>query len=385
MPLAILFSHLIESGKGSKLIKLDTLIPAPRLPTIASYYFAHAYYLHGKYDQAREHLARVLTKHPYHADATYLQCSIDEIEGKKENAWKKITLLSRNNRRLKTWLVMANLVEDENDFTILYNTWQEAIESKRVEHFHLDVNGYIATGALRAGLYDNAIIIWEELIAQIIHHKKISRNKPARSAFSRKNAEKALLDIKNILDHHKIEFFLVSGTLLGCVREGCILSHDKDADIGLWDNNKPEDIQALLRTSGLFYLQASRSQHVIRVKHVNGTAIDVFFHYREPNDYWHGGVKLKWSNTPFQLISHPFLGTHFNIPDDYDLYLKENYGEWRVPREHFDSSTDTTNASVINPNELVVSIYKKLADAYIKGANETIDSCISTITSLKMQ
>ncbi|WP_368169343.1 tetratricopeptide repeat protein [Aeromonas sp. R4-3] len=383
MPLAILFSHLVESGKGSTLIYLDTLIPAPRLPTIASYYFAHAYYLHGKYDQAKDHLARVLIKHPYHADATYLQCSIDDIEGRKDNAWEKLTLLARNNRRLKTWLVMANLVEDEHEFSLLYRAWQDAITSRRVERFHLDVSSYIATGALRAGLYDIAINIWEELIEQITSNESIPRNAPAPNSFSRGKAERALLDIKMLLDSHRIEFFLVSGTLLGCIREGRILLHDKDADIGVWSDNESNTLLTLLRTSGLFYLQASRSQHVIRVKHVNGTAIDVFIHYREPNDYWHGGVKLKWSNTPFKLTSYPFLGTHFNIPDDYDLYLTENYGEWRIPREKFDSSTDTTNASIMNQKELAVSIYRKLADSYIKKSETTVASCLATLSKLK--
>lgn len=357
-PLAILFSHLIESGRCSSLIRLDSIIPTSKRPVVASYYFAHAYYLHGQYDKAREHLARVLSEHPYHADATYLLCSIDELEGRKEAAWDRITILARNSRRLKTWLIMANLVNNERDFSILHLAWQEAIACKRVERFHLDVNGYIATGALRAGSYEQAINIWDELIGQITSNNSVSRNAPAPSSFSRKKAERALLDIKALLDSHHIEFFLVSGTLLGCIREGRILSHDKDADIGVWNSTRADVLLTILRRSGLFYIQASRSQHVIRVKHVNGTAIDVFFHYREPHDYWHGGVKLKWSNTPFKLISHQFIGTRFNIPEDYNLYLHENYGDWKVPQRNFNSSTDTNNASILNDNEVKVSSLK---------------------------
>lgn len=359
MPLAILFSHLIESGKGSLLISLASLIPASKLPAIASYYFAHAYYLHGKYEEARYHLARVLIKYPYHADATYLLCSINEIEGNKEAVWEKMTQLVRNNRRLKTWLVMANQVSNKHEFAIVQREWQHAISLNRVDRFHLDVNNYIATAALRAGLYDYAINLWEVLIEQIKDDNIISRNAPSSNPFSRRKAEQALLDIKTLLENNNIEFFLVSGTLLGCIREGRILSHDKDVDIGIWNNNKINVLLSLLRTSGLFYVQAARSEHVIRVKHVNGTAIDVFIHYREPNDYWHGGVKIKWSNTPFKLISYPFIGTQFNIPENYSLYLYENYGNWQLPQKNFNSSTDTNNARVLNASEVKVHSLKE--------------------------
>ncbi|MGL5007898.1 MAG: LicD family protein [Plesiomonas sp.] len=172
------------------------------------------------------------------------------------------------------------------------------------------------------------------------------------SNFSRNDAERSLLDLKRLLEKNNIEFFLVSGTLLGCIREARILSHDKDVDIGIWDHHDKNVLLTLFRTSGLFYLQASRSEHVMRIKHVNGTAIDVFFHYRDSDNYWHGGVKLKWSNTPFKLVRYPFLKTYFNIPEDYDLYLKENYGNWKESKKEFDSSIDTNNSSILNLSEV---------------------------------
>lgn len=382
VPLAVLFSYLLESGKTTSLIKIDLLIGKITLPIISSYYVAHAYYLHGRYNEARKHLTRITLKHPNHADATYLLCDIDVIEGKRSDAWHKITKLAKHNRRLKTWLMMANLVENELDFSRLYTAWRVAVEDKYVPPYHLEVNGYIATGALRAGLYDRAITLWEEFLSEIANKKAVARNSPKQCSFSQSKAEKALLDIKSVLDKKNIEFFLVSGTLLGCIREGRLLAHDKDADIGVWSNYTPEDILIQLRTSGLFYIQASRSSHVIRAKHVNGTAIDIFFHYREEHNYWHGGVKLKWSNTPFNLISHPFLGESFNIPENYDLYLTENYGNWREPQKNFDSTTDTTNATTINNAEMIVSIYRKLAEASLDNSYATIKACLLHLENL---
>ncbi|HGY0991205.1 TPA: tetratricopeptide repeat protein [Aeromonas salmonicida subsp. pectinolytica] len=383
VPLAILFAYLLESGKTKTLLRLDSIIPLSKQPTITSYYIAHAQYLYGNYDRARDHLARVLDGSPYHADATYLLCSINEIEGYKDAAWESIIRLAQNSYRLKTWLIMANMVNEERDFELLLREWNRAISLNRVERYHLEVNGYISTGALRAGLYGHAIKIWEDLLEQLKNSNSISRNKLSPPNFSRVRAEQALLEIKHLLDKNKIEFFLVSGTLLGCVREGRILSHDKDVDIGVWDDLSRDVLISAFRTSGLFYLQASRSEHVIRVKHVNGTAIDVFIHYRQPNDYWHGGVKLKWSNTPFIIIPHPFLGAVFNIPKNYDLYLKENYGNWRIPIKKYDSSIDTSNSTIINTDELIVSIYRKLVEAILENEDHSVNEYLSHLLDLK--
>lgn len=358
MPLAILFAHLLESGKSKTLLHLDSIIPLSKLPTIISYYIAHAQYLYGNYDRARAYLTLILNNFPFHADATYLLCSIDEIEGNKEAAWARIIQLVRNNRRLKTWLVMANLVSEPHEFYTLHREWLLAISCNRVSQYHIDVNSYIATAAQRAKLYSYAIKIWEDLFEQIGEVKLTYRCTQPSNYFSRGRAEKALLDMKALLEKHKVEFFLVSGTLLGCIREGRILSHDKDVDIGVWDNTDIKFLLTILGRAGFFYILPSRSEHVIRVKHVNGIAIDLFIHYRDPDDYWHGGVKIKWSNTPFSLAVYPFLGTHFNVPNDYNLYLKENYGDWQYAKKIFNSATDTTNASVLNQEEIKIHLLK---------------------------
>ena len=104
--------------------------------------------------------------------------------------------------------------------------------------------------------------------------------------------------------------------------------------------------------------QPARSSGAIRLRHVNGTAIDVFYHVREQRDYWHAGVKARWHNSPFTLAKREFLGREYLIPEDFETYLKENYGDWRMPKTPFDSVYDTPNAEIVNEDEMVVHDYR---------------------------
>ena len=52
------------------------------------------------------------------------------------------------------------------------------------------------------------------------------------------NAIESLLQIKEILDRHEVEFWLIDGTLLGAIREGGLIQWDRDVDLGTWYENQ---------------------------------------------------------------------------------------------------------------------------------------------------
>ncbi|PLX88640.1 MAG: hypothetical protein C0618_03775, partial [Desulfuromonas sp.] len=255
------------------------------------YYLAQSQFLCGDYHACRQSLLFFLQRKPNHPDAVYLLVNAYELLDKREAAWNSLEQLALVSRRLKTWLVMANLVRTAEDYDRLVENWRRAQKTGQAPLFHKDVNEYIANGALRSGNYEEARKIWRETLLGLASAKDgFSKLKPAKVNYSTGRAEAALIALRRVLLDAGIQMFLVSGTLLGCVREGRLLGHDKDIDVGIWEDVPQDLLLSSLRTSGLFYIQASRSPEIIRIKHVNGVAIDVFYHYREEGDCWHGGV-----------------------------------------------------------------------------------------------
>ena len=52
-----------------------------------------------------------------------------------------------------------------------------------------------------------------------------------------KKLDKTLLQVVQILNKHKINYWICHGTLLGLVRDKKIISNTSDIDIGIWKND----------------------------------------------------------------------------------------------------------------------------------------------------
>jgi tetratricopeptide (TPR) repeat protein len=328
--------------------------------SLGYYYLAQSRFLCGEYESCLLSVNQFLEVNPHHPDAIYLK--VDTLLGlsQREKAWKALETLLQHSKRIKTWLVMAKLVQSKPDFERLLANHVHARENGIVPAWHVDINEYLAMGALRCGDYVAARQLWRESISKVIEFPGFFKKIKPKKCITVKSASRALSDLKQVFQEKNIEMFLVSGTLLGCIREGKLLKYDKDVDVGIWEETPREHLMDALQKSGLFYIQASRAPEVVRVRHVNGVAIDVFYHYRESETYWHGGVKIKWHNKPFSLVRRHFIGQEYLIPEDYSAYLVENYGDWRTPRKDFDSAYDTSNAEVINQDEMAIHAFKGL-------------------------
>ncbi|AGI74712.1 hypothetical protein OA238_118p0180 (plasmid) [Octadecabacter arcticus 238] len=174
---------------------------------------------------------------------------------------------------------------------------------------------------------------------QIILKTRLEQNK---GEFNRVTAEQSLCALNTILQDAGVSNFIISGTLLGCIRDGRIFEHDKDFDIGVIGWESQFDVAAALLKSGRFTFDPRNLRgHRLFLLPVfdlkTGYDCDIFFFHDKGDHYLHGidvdqGFTINFKFSKFELIEHKFLGDTFLIPDQYDKMLSENYGDdWRTP------------------------------------------------------
>lgn len=154
-------------------------------------------------------------------------------------------------------------------------------------------------------------------------------------------ASEALRTLAQVFKDNGQKFFLVSGTLLGYEREGQLLAHDKDIDVGVigWENQY--DICMALQKSGEFtfsvsLLKGDRAYYFPVLHNRTATWIDIFVYYPQGDKLVTGvdfffGHQQRFAFTPFDLKPVNFLGVDMYVPDDIPRNLEENFGNWRVP------------------------------------------------------
>lgn len=369
----LLVSADLAEGAHDRLAETAGVLIEQYGSTEGFFFLAKSDFVRGNFDDAARWLLHTLCKKPRNADAAYLLAETLQLTGQTEAAWNTLEALLPKSRRAKTWLELAHLVQSQSDFIRMLHLWQEWQDYHRPAHYNKDAYEYLALGAIRAGDYALAELIWQDSLIQATGLEKgFGSLKPKANSYSSRRAELALIDLGRTLRAADIPMFLISGTLLGCVREGQLLGHDHDIDVGIWDDVDPDHFFSIIRKSGQFFVLSSRSPEIIRLRHVNGVGIDVFYHFRESDDYWHRGIKLIWHNSPFELVPCKFLNEEFLVPKDHDTYLTENYGDWHTPKIEFDSAFDTPNSEVVSSDEQIIHVYKMLMEAKIRGSKERI-------------
>jgi hypothetical protein len=227
-----------------------------------------------------------------------------------------------------------------------------------------------STACRDLGLMDEAIYAARQKFLAGAELFKPGDKKPPSSKGWTAAARRALLDLKADFTGAGADFFLISGTLLGCMREGDLLGHDTDIDVGV----TPCDLDGLrrrLQATGRFAFLRRPVPGLLQIRHCNGVAVDIFEHREQDGAVVHQGRKCRWINSPFGLTSTSFLGGTFTIPDRPEAYLQENYGDWRQPALDFDTFVDTPNMEVTSAPDMTHYLYGKLLDYYRLGRMAT--------------
>lgn len=325
------------------------------------FYLAQSLALQNKTQEAMSHLEKFLDIEPYHTDASILLSELEFENGQKESAQDRLYQLLNYSKRRKVWQALSNMVDGEDDFSHFWTVFAKKFPNFQKERILNDLAGHLSNAALRANQNEFAVNFWKNQYLLSQSQPKQVKQTSFQKRFNDKDAIQALNALKTCLDENNVPFFLISGTLLGFIRENRLLSHDKDIDIGVWNSHSVEQLKTIIKNSGCFYILPIYSKDILVVRHVNGINIDIFIHYRTDNDYWHAGRKCSWHNTPFELSRRYFLGNEYLIPHDYELYLCENYGEnWLIPNTNFDSALDTPNMRILSQSDFVIYLYKKI-------------------------
>ena len=217
---------------------------------------------------------------------------------------------------------------------------------------------------------------------------------PRKRAMNSDDALQVLSQIQKIIDETGAKVFLVSGTLLGFHRDGQIMKHDYDLDVGIFHDDPALDdfLDKISALPGLVKLGRKRlrlwdrlanewipklRENVIIYKvdiaarpDAQKIRIDVFVHFPARGKMVHGSTRSLWTNSNFELEKMAVSGLEFFVPKDRDLYLRENYGDYKKPVKNFESSVDCPNCVNIYSLDAVWFLVKTYLRLGNRGDND---------------
>ncbi|MDX4048209.1 hypothetical protein Q6A75_04620 [Aliarcobacter skirrowii] len=181
-----------------------------------------------------------------------------------------------------------------------------------------------------------------------------------------KNAKNMLETFSKYIKKEDYPWYVISGTFLGLHRERGFLKHDIDLDFGI----NYEDIENIdkfidvlkrlpnITIKNIIYMPNIKIEKneifydnrigIIKLVDKSGIQIDMFIHYRQNGKIVHGSKIHLWENSPFELVIDNLEGIELYCPNNADVYLTENYGDWRTPVKEFSCSTGTPNLTVVS-------------------------------------
>jgi hypothetical protein len=281
----------------------------------------------------------------------------------------------------RLWTERLSLMTSVDDYDRIRALW---LASPKRVHRNPAILRPVARAASVAGAHAEARALLRASILARVSHRRSPRGvagRAKRAAQARLRAATgqpvsfegkaaiALADLDELLAPLGARVFLISGTLLGHLRDAGFIPWDKDIDVGVFrDEVDIAELERVVDGDPRFNVRRlDLTSDRLRVNHVTGTMIDVFPHYLEDDGkVWHDGTATRWWNSPFELTEVSFLGQPRLVPDPPERYLDENYGDWRTPDPTFDARLDAPNVQVTDQGYFDTLLYFSLLDAVTK-------------------
>lgn len=237
----------------------------------------------------------------------------------------------------------------------------------------------LAKALILNGQNEAALEHLRNLLIQTLANNKIKEEQAIKNQINGFNilaAEDALIDINNHLKNKGLKPFLISGTLLGYARQGALLAHDKDVDIGIigWENQFT--IAEALLEAGHYKLDLTQltghNRFLMSAQDLkNGMAIDIFLFHEKDDHFLHGidfdmDFTQNFKFSKFELKEIDFLDGKFYAPVNIDQNLKENYGDWKTPAPSYVVTVESP-ALCNTPKTGGILIYLEVLITIVKG------------------
>jgi hypothetical protein len=165
-----------------------------------------------------------------------------------------------------------------------------------------------------------------------------------------------LILARDVLTALNVRYFLTDGTLLGLVRNGYFLDHEKeDIDIGVLaeDFSLPTFVRyaALMRRKGFKYgFLGLWGEYFVTHWQRENVVIDIGFYFRRGDQRILYGIdesNIIEFSYPARLIEAlspvEFYGNTFMAPKHDTAVLSHQYGDWKNPRTDWEWQTSPLN------------------------------------------
>lgn len=247
---------------------------------------------------------------------------------------------------------------------------------------------------------DPDLLTFETLATQVLNSenprtKQDTKTNHSAADFDVEGARSALREFSDLMQTATIRWFVISGTLLGLIREKGFLPHDYDIDVGIYADDIPfEMLLDLIQAAPDFTIRKvdnftnfvwdsgtfseTSLPAIVKIVHKTGVSIDVFIHYIDGDICWHGSSLHRWNNSVFELKKYSFETVEVFGPENADRYLQENYGDWHTPVTDFNCTTGTPNLTPVNNLKALLLLLKRLYYAETESERRRLQHLLST-------
>lgn len=207
--------------------------------------------------------------------------------------------------------------------------------------------------------------------------------RPACPVFSPSNALAALRAFGDYLSRRDLPYFLAAGTLLGVLREGAPLAHDRDVDIGIvadkWTRYRV--FEALRHHPGMLLRREATEYDRYFALKIDGIGIDIFLHDPVGKHLVCGFSRtagdIQWRFSAFGRKHIQVGEDRWPIPDAPERYLTESYGAgWQIPDKGFASVIGSPALHDVHPHARAFYAAARARNALLNGDIEKAEALV---------